>query len=262
MAVLAALRRFAVGLGLVGKPKWLLYAPGIGRGLRQAALSSRMHGHDAMAFADNQTPSGAPQTRRDFLYLATGAMGLVAAASALIPLVDQMNPDASTLAAGGPIDVDVTKLEPGQNVIVRWRAHPIFIMRRSEQLLKTLQDPAVVARLSDPESTVLQQPPYARNWHRSIKPEYLALVGICTHLGCIPQAFPNKSATTPTADWPGGYFCPCHGSKYDLAGRVYKGVPAPYNLPVPPYRFVGDKILRVGENPSGESYSLDSVTQL
>jgi ubiquinol-cytochrome c reductase iron-sulfur subunit len=201
-------------------------------------------------------------TRRDFLYLATGAMGLVGGGGTLIPLLDQMNPDASTLAAGGPIDVDLSKVEPGQNIIIRWRAHPIFILRRPDALLQTLQNPAVVGLLSDPQSKQLQQPPYAQNWHRSIKPEFLALVGICTHLGCIPQAFPQASATTPTANWPGGYFCPCHGSKYDLAGRVYKGVPAPLNLPVPPYRFVSDTILRVGENPPGVSFELDSVQQL
>ncbi len=204
----------------------------------------------------------AAPTRRDFLYLATGAMGAVAVGATLVPLIDQMNPDASTLAAGAPIDVDLAKMAPGQNVIVRWRSHPIFILRRPEPLLKALQNPDVVSLLSDPDSKAMQQPPYAQNWHRSIKPEYLALVGICTHLGCIPQAFPQPSPTTPTANWPGGYFCPCHGSKYDLAGRVYKGVPAPLNLPVPPYRFVSDTILRIGENPPGITFDLDSVQQL
>ena len=201
-------------------------------------------------------------TRRDFLYLATGAMGVVAAGATMVPLIAQMNPDASTLAAGGPVDVDLAKLAPGQNVIVRWRAHPIFILKRPEKLLETLRAPSLVAMLSDPDSDQNQQPPYAKNWHRSIKPEFLAVVGICTHLGCIPRAFPQASATTPTANWPGGYFCPCHGSKYDLAGRVYKGVPAPLNLPVPPYRFLSDTILRIGENPPGVSFDLASVEQL
>jgi ubiquinol-cytochrome c reductase iron-sulfur subunit len=209
----------------------------------------------------DQGAEAAP-TRRDFLYLATGAMGAVAVGATLIPLIDQMNPDASTLAAGAPIDVDLAKMAPGQNVIVRWRSHPIFILRRPEPLLKSLQSADVVSLLSDPDSKAMQQPPYAQNWHRSIKPEYLALVGICTHLGCIPQAFPQPSPTTPTANWPGGYFCPCHGSKYDLAGRLYKGVPAPLNLPVPPYRFVSDTILRIVENPPGVAFELDSVQQL
>jgi ubiquinol-cytochrome c reductase iron-sulfur subunit len=204
----------------------------------------------------------AEPTRRDFLYLATGAMGVVAVGASLVPLIDQMNPDASTLAAGGPVDVDLAKLAPGQNIIVRWRSHPIFILRRPEPLLKTLQSPDVVSLLADPDSQQHQQPPYAQNWHRSIKPEFLALVGICTHLGCIPQSFPQPSVTTPTANWPGGYFCPCHGSKYDLAGRVYKGVPAPYNLPVPPYRFVSDTVMRIGENPEAVAFDLDSILQL
>lgn len=209
------------------------------------------------------TASAVPEpTRRDFLFLATGAMGAVASGAMLVPLIDQMNPDASTLAAGGPVDIDLSKLAPGQNVIVKWRAHPIFVLRRPEALLKTLQNPEIVALLSDPNSRQRQQPSYAQNWHRSIKPEYLALIGICTHLGCIPQSFPQPSETTPTANWPGGYFCPCHGSKYDLAGRVYRGVPAPLNLPVPPYRFVSDTVLRIGENPPGETFDLADIQQL
>src|ERR1700733_10945938 len=107
-----------------------------------------------------------------------------------------------------------------------------------------------------------QQPSYARNWHRSIKPEYAVMVGICTHLGCLPSYFPTPSPTEPVANWPGGYFCPCHGSKYDLAGRVYTGVPAPYNLPVPPYHFPSEHILRIGENPQGATFTLSSVVQM
>ena len=116
--------------------------------------------------------------------------------------------------------------------------------------------------LSDPDSSVMQQPPYATNWHRSVKPEFSVLVGICTHLGCIPLFYPNASATQPVANWPGGYFCPCHGSKYDAAGRVFSGVPAPYNLPVPSYHFLNDTTLRVGENPTDSSWDFDSISQL
>jgi ubiquinol-cytochrome c reductase iron-sulfur subunit len=108
----------------------------------------------------------------------------------------------------------------------------------------------------------LQQAPYAANWHRSIKPEFGILVGICTHLGCIPMFYPQPNASAPTTDWPGGYFCPCHGSKYDAAGRVFSGVPAPYNLPVPPYRFVSDSTIRVGENPPGSNFDFASIRQL
>ena len=201
-------------------------------------------------------------SRRDFLYVATGAVATVGALAALVPLVEQMNPDRATIAAGAPISVDISKLEPGQQIQVFWRSRPIFIVNRTPAALKTLQDPKLTSRLSDPNSDALQQPPYAKNWHRSVKPEFAVLVGICTHLGCIPKFFPTPNATAPAADWLGGYFCPCHGSKYDLAGRVFSGVPAPYNLPVPPYHFADDHTLRIGENPEGVSFDLGDVRQL
>jgi ubiquinol-cytochrome c reductase iron-sulfur subunit len=202
-------------------------------------------------------------TRRDFLYIATATVGAVGAAATLVPLADQMNPDASTLAAGGPVDLDVSKIGEGQQVMVRWRQRPIFVFRRSKQTLDALQSKEMTGQLADPNSEALQQPPYAANWHRSLKPELGVLVGICTHLGCIPLFYPSASATTPVSNWLGGYFCPCHGSKYDAAGRVYSGVPAPYNLPVPPYRFVNDKTLRVGENDaSAAAWNFDSIRQL
>ena len=201
-------------------------------------------------------------TRRDFLYVATGAVAAVGTLATLIPLVDQMEPDASTLAAGGPVEFDLGKVQAGQQVVVRWRSRPVFIVNRSPAAIKTLQDPKLLARLSDANSSARQQPPYADNWHRSIKPEYSLLVGICTHLGCIPMFYPNPSDNLPTADWLGGYFCPCHGSKYDLAGRVFNGVPAPYNLPVPPYRFINDKTVRIGENPPDVAWEFSSITQI
>ena len=206
-------------------------------------------------------PPGA--TRRDFLYIATATVGAIGAAATLVPLVDQMNPDASTLAAGGPVDLDVSKIEEDAQIVVRWRQRPIFVFHRSKKTLDALQSPQMTALLSDANSQAPQQPPYAANWHRSIKPEFGVTVGICTHLGCIPLFYPAPSATTPVADWPGGYFCPCHGSKYDPAGRVYSGVPAPYNLPVPPYRFLNATTIRVGENdPSAEAWNFDSIRQL
>jgi ubiquinol-cytochrome c reductase iron-sulfur subunit len=201
-------------------------------------------------------------TRRDFLYIATAAVGAVGALAALVPLIDQMNPDASTLAAGGPVELDVSKIEENAQVVVRWRQRPIFVFRRSKQTLDAMQSNQMVSLLSDPNSDQVQQPPYATNWHRSAKPEFGVLVGICTHLGCIPLFYPTASATTPVANWPGGYFCPCHGSKYDPAGRVFSGVPAPYNLPVPPYRFVSDTTIRIGENPADSTWNFDSIRQL
>jgi ubiquinol-cytochrome c reductase iron-sulfur subunit len=220
----------------------------------------------APAVSPHSLPPGshAPETsRRDFLYIATATVGAVGAVASLVPLIGQMNPDASTLAAGGPVELDVSKVPEGGQVVIRWRQRPIFVFHRSKQTLDAMQSPQVIALLSDPNSEQTQQPPYATNWHRSIKPEFGIVVGICTHLGCIPLFYPTPSATTPVSNWPGGYFCPCHGSKYDPGGRVFNGVPAPYNLPVPPHRFVNDTTLRVGENdPSATAWSFDSIRQL
>jgi len=211
----------------------------------------------ASAAAHPEDPS-----RRDFLYIATAAVGAVGAAATLVPLIDQMNPDASTLAAGGPVDLDVSKIAEGAQVVVYWRQRPIFVFHRSKDTIAMLQNTQDTSQLADPDSSQIQQPPYATNWHRSVKPEYGVLVGICTHLGCIPLFYPDASASSPAADWPGGYFCPCHGSKYDAAGRVFSGVPAPYNLPVPPYHFVNDTTIRIGENPSDSSWKFDAIRQL
>jgi ubiquinol-cytochrome c reductase iron-sulfur subunit len=203
-----------------------------------------------------------PTTRRDFLYIATGAFAGIGAIASMIPMISQMEPDASTLAAGGPVDFDASKLQPGQQAVVRWRSRPVFIINRPANALKALQNANLLSRLSDAESSAAQQPPYAKNWHRSIDPKFGVLLGICTHLGCIPEFFPDPSANAPTSNWPGGYFCPCHGSKYDLAGRVYAGVPAPYNLPVPPYHLINDTMIRIGENPANVSWEFDSIAQI
>ncbi len=208
------------------------------------------------------TPSGSEPARRDLLSLVATAGAVIGAGAIAWPLIDSMNPSADVIAAGAPSDIDVSKLAPGQQIVVLWRGSPMLIVNRTPQALKTLQEPSLISRLSDPNSTVHQQPPYAENWHRSVKPEFAVLVGICTHLGCLPSYMPTPDPTTPVPNWPGGYFCPCHGSKYDLAGRVYSGVPAPYNLPVPPYRFVNATTLRIGENPSGATFELSSVVQM
>jgi ubiquinol-cytochrome c reductase iron-sulfur subunit len=200
--------------------------------------------------------------RRDFLRLVNLATASIGVAAIVWTFIDSMNPSADVIAAGAPMDIDISKLAAGQQIIVRWRGRPILVVNRTPQALKTLQESSLVSRLSDPNSDVHQQPPYAHNWHRSIKPEYVVLVGICTHLGCLPTYRPKPSVSDPVPNWPGGYFCPCHGSKYDLAGRVYVGVPAPYNLPVPPYHFVSDHVLRIGENPTGQKFTLSSVVQM
>ena len=216
---------------------------------------------DSASSIETDLASSGP-TRRDFLYVATASAGAIGAAATLIPLIDQMNPDASTIAAGGPVDLDLAKVQPGQQVTVRWRDRPIFVLNRTPKILRTLQDQKLLAQLADPQSSELQQPPYADNWHRSVKPEYGVLVGICTHLGCIPKFEPLPNATEPAPNWLGGYFCPCHGSKYDLAGRVFSNVPAPYNLPVPPYHFVSDTTIRIGENPPDANFDFSSIRQL
>lgn len=189
--------------------------------------------------------------RRQFLTGVTTGVGLVGVAAAAVPFVASMTPSARAHAAGAPVEVDISKLEPGQMLTIEWRGKPVWIVSRTSSMLETL--PAIDDRLSDPNSDVLgQQPEYARNEHRSIKTELLVLVGICTHLGCSPKA---KLAAGPDAvlglsdDWPGGFFCPCHGSAFDLAGRVYKGVPAPTNLVVPPYHYLSDNRILVGVDP-------------
>jgi len=210
----------------------------------------------------HQTTPVAPPTRRDFLFLATGSVAAVGVAALAWPFIDQMNPDAATIAAAGPVDVDVTQLQPGQRIVTLWASRPVFVVRRGQEALDKLKDPKLLSELRDPNSEEDQQPSYAANWSRSIKPEFLVLVGICTHLGCVPLFDPQPDPTNPAPDWPGGFFCPCHGSKYDLAGRVFQGVPAPYNLPVPPYHFPNEKLLRVGQNPPGQNFDFNSILQV
>ena len=175
-------------------------------------------------------------TRRDFLLLAATALGAVGAGSAAWPLISSMSPARDTLAAGAPVDIDISHIQPGQQIVVLWRSRPIFIMHRTEEELQKLQAAADANPLRDPNSGALQQPDYAKNWHRSIKPELLVLVGICTHLGCIPLAHQGNYD---------GWFCPCHGSQYDSSGRIRQG-PAPANLPVPPYAFLSDSKIQIG----------------
>ena len=177
--------------------------------------------------------------------LATGA----AAVAAGVPFVRSMLPSERAKAAGAPVEVDISALEPGQKMIVEWRGKPVWVVRRTPEMLKMVQ--ADQERVADPASARSEQPPYAKNEMRSLKPEYLVVVGICTHLGCSPV---DRLAAQPepfASDWRGGFYCPCHGSLFDLAGRVYKNKPAPDNLAVPPYKFVGDTKLIIGEDTQG-----------
>jgi len=189
-------------------------------------------------------------SRRQFLTTATIATGAVGAAFAITPFLASWQPSARAKALGAPVEVDISKLEPGALVKVEWRGKAIYIVHRTPQMLAQLKDMA--PRLRDPDSNDSEQPQYAKNPARAIKPEYLVLVGVCTHLGCAPlDRFTPGDVTTGMSDWPGGFFCPCHGSKFDLAGRVFKDVPAPTNLEVPKYQFLTDTRLVIGEDGKG-----------
>jgi ubiquinol-cytochrome c reductase iron-sulfur subunit len=184
------------------------------------------------------------------LLMATSVAGAAAGVAAAVPFLASMAPSARARAAGAPVEIDLSKLEPGMLVIGEWRGQPVWVLHRTPPMLASL--PKVGAELADPNSKMPMQPEYAENEHRSIKPEYLVLVGICTHLGCSPtQKLQPGDASGLGADWPGGFFCPCHGSKFDLAGRVYRGVPAPANLVVPPHTFLSDTRLLIGEDSKG-----------
>ena len=184
-------------------------------------------------------------TRRHFLTVATAVTAGAGAVATAVPFVASFRPSARAQALGAPVERDVSKLEPGAMVKVEWRGKAIFIVRRTDTMLERLDD--VVDQLADPFSeNEDQQPEYAANEFRSIKPEYLVVEGVCTHLGCAPTARFEVGAADLGADWPGGFFCPCHGSKFDLAGRVWAGVPAPENLVVPPHRYVDETTILIG----------------
>lgn len=184
--------------------------------------------------------------RRHFLLVATTVTGIAGAAMTAVPFLASWKPSARAQALGAPVEQDISKLEPGAMVKVNWRGQAIFIVRRSPEMMKQIADPALADKLRDPKSEQSEQPKYAQNDTRSLKPEVLVLVGVCTHLGCAPLGRFNPADAELGADWPGGFYCPCHGSKFDLSGRVFKDVPAPTNLKVPPYRFINDGVVQIG----------------
>jgi len=182
------------------------------------------------------------QKRRHFLTVATAVTGGVGIAFAVVPFLGSLRPSARALALGAPVEVPVGMLEPGEMVRVMWRGRVVYVLRRDSDMLSRLSE--VTELLRDPDSeNEEQQPKFASNEYRSMKPEYLVIEGSCTHLGCAPIP---QFQVGPADDWFGGFFCPCHGSRFDLAGRVYKGVPAPTNLRVPPYRFIREDIIMIG----------------
>lgn len=188
------------------------------------------------------------KTRRN-LVVATSVVGGAASVGAAIPFVASMLPSERAKAAGAPIEVDISKLAPGEMAIFEWRGKPVWVIRRTEQMLASLTK--VTNQLTDPASKSSLQPKYAENEHRSAKPDIAVIEGVCTHLGCSPQLRSAEAKGEMGADWEGGFYCPCHGSKFDFAGRVFRGAPAPTNLPVPPYTFVSDGTLLIGEEQKG-----------
>ena len=191
---------------------------------------------------------GVDHQKRRILTAAATVVGGIGAAYVATPFILSMDPSLKAQAAGAPVDVDISKLRPGQLLTVEWRGKPIWILRRNQEMLDRMEQ--LNDKLRDPHSEELsQQPNYAKNEYRSIKPEIMVMEGICTHLGCAPTYRPEIAPADLGGDWKGGFFCPCHGSRYDLSGRVYAGVPAPSNLKVPPYRFVTDTRIMIGVNP-------------
>jgi ubiquinol-cytochrome c reductase iron-sulfur subunit len=189
---------------------------------------------------------GVDLKKRRTLTVATSVVGAVGTIFVVYPFLAAWKPSAKAKAAGAPVEADIGKLEPGQIMTVKWRGKPVWIVRRTEQNLKDL--PTLDGQLLDPESEMPQQPSYCQNENRSLKPDYLVAIGICTHLGCSPTYRPDVAPADLGPEWKGGFFCPCHGSRFDLAGRVFSGVPAPKNLEIPKYRYLSDTRILVGDD--------------
>ena len=187
-------------------------------------------------------------TRRN-LIVATSAVAGAAGLGAAVPFAWSWWPSERAKAGGAPVEADISNLAPGEMQVVEWRGKPVWIVRRTKEMLEAVRKSD--DKVTDPKSEVAAQPEYAKNENRSIKPEYLVLVGICSHLGCSPQSKGADAKAEMGADWVGGFLCPCHGSKFDLAGRVYKGAPAPINLEVPPHTYLSDGKLLIGEDKKG-----------
>jgi ubiquinol-cytochrome c reductase iron-sulfur subunit len=190
------------------------------------------------------------KTRRN-LVVATSVVGGAAGVGVAAPFVASMWPSERARAAGAPIEVDVSRIAPGELSVFEWRRKPVWVLRRTPEMIESLK--AVAPRLSDPNSKASEQPKYAENEYRSARPDLLVLVGVCTHLGCSPQEKPAEAKAEMGADWPGGFYCPCHGSKFDFAGRVFNGSPAPTNLVVPPYTVVSDTKVVIGEDEKSKA---------
>ena len=186
------------------------------------------------------------KSRRRFLTAAATVVGGAGAAAGAVPFIATMTPSAKTKAIGAPVEVDISNLQPGERIIEKWQGKPVWILRRTKEMLEDIT--AQNEEVSDPVSDSSAQPDYAKNEYRARENEFLVVIGICTHLGCSPTFVLKDGENPPAADWKGGFFCPCHGSRFDLAGRVFKGVPAPTNLVVPPYKFITPSRLLIGDD--------------
>lgn len=192
---------------------------------------------------------GPDNPRRRFLRRMSLGMGAAGGAAIAVPFVASMSPSARAKAAGAPVTIDISALAPGEMAVELWRGKPVWILRRTKEQLETLAKATDL--LADPDSVKSEQPDYIEGPGRAQREDVVVLLGVCTHLGCAPtEAFVTGSDSGLGDDWIGGFFCPCHGSKFDFSGRVYKNVPAPTNLPVPPYRFADDNTIVVGEDPA------------
>jgi ubiquinol-cytochrome c reductase iron-sulfur subunit len=189
---------------------------------------------------------GVDNKRRRVLIAATSVVGAVGVGYVAVPFIASMNPSAKARAAGAPVEADIGKLEPGAMLRVKWRGQPVWVVSRTEEMLAAL--PELDPQLADPNSDASVQPEYCKNPTRSIKPQFLVAVGICTHLGCAPTYRPEVAPEDLGPEWKGGFFCPCHGSRYDLAARVYKDVPAPLNLVIPKHTYLSDTVILIGED--------------
>jgi|SRR5699024_3474329 len=191
------------------------------------------------------------QGRRRFLTATTAVVGAAGVVTAVVPFIKSWQPSARSKAAGAPVTADIGKVKSGQMLKYPWRGMPVFVVNRTDEQLATLSDKTLESHLKDPNSDeTSQQPDYAKNVTRSIKPQWLVMIGICTHLGCSPEFKPKIGPEPFDPDWKSGFFCPCHKSRYDIAGRVYDGVPAPSNMVIPPYHFIDDTHVEIGVDPA------------
>ena len=193
--------------------------------------------------SDDTVSADVDNSRRKFLTMATAATAAVGGAFTLVPFIASWKPSERARALGAPLEIDLSKLEPGQMITQSWRKQPIYVVRRTPESVAKLES---IPDLKDPQSEASTQPAYAQNAMRSIKPDFLVLYAACTHLGCLPKQYFTQADPAMGDDWPGGFFCPCHGSKFDLAGRVFNGSPASANLVVPPHKFASDTQLVIG----------------